>query len=164
MLQTYGVVPQALFPESLHSSLSGPVNALLKTKLREHALVLRALSSSLREQSSMSDAAILSTLRAKKEELMKEVYTVMSATLGVPPSSKEKFTWDFYDKDGKPGHWTGTPKEFYYTVASGQYKVRVTHMDIDYKCIDIIVAIRFLFVDQRPKERVRQVVHGRQAW
>lgn len=54
---------------------------------------------------------------------MKEIYTVMSATLGVPPSSDKKFSWDFYDKDGKAGHWEGTPKEFYRSVASGQYKV-----------------------------------------
>lgn len=55
---------------------------------------------------------------------MKEVYTIMSATLGVPPSSQKSFVWEFYDKDGKPGRWEGTPKQFYASVASGQYKVR----------------------------------------
>ena len=55
---------------------------------------------------------------------MKEVYTIMTATLGVPPSADKKFVWDFYDKDGKPGHWEGTPKEFYNNIAGGQYKVR----------------------------------------
>lgn len=112
LLEHYGVVPQALYPESLHSSLSGPLNALLKTKLREHALVLRKLAAELRAQA-FSAEQVVATLRAKKEGLMREVYTVMSATLGVPPKADAPFTWDYYDKDGKPHSWAGTPKEFY---------------------------------------------------
>ena len=121
--QTYGVVPQSVFPESFHSSLSGPINSLLKTKLREHALVLRSLKSSLRASSSLSEEGTVAALRSKKEELMKEVYTVISAVLGVPPSANEKFSFDYYDKDGKPGHWEGTPKDFYRKVAVDKYSV-----------------------------------------
>ena len=76
---------------------------------------------------------MLATLRAKKEDLMKEVYTIMSATLGVPPSAEKKFEWDFYDKDGKPGHWEGTPKEFYAAIASNQYKVKRTSFYLVYQ-------------------------------
>lgn len=119
------MVPQAAYPESQHSSASSPLNTLLKTKLREHALILRALHKSLRADTSLSAAAILSTLRAKKEELMKEVYTIMSATLGVPPRAEDKFVWDYYDKDGKAGHWEGTPREFYKAFAYDKYAVRV---------------------------------------
>ena len=108
--------------------MSGPLNSLLKTKLREHALILRALSAELLHNSSTSapsPAAALATLRAKKEVLMKEVYTVMSETLGVPPlpptaAASTRFKWDFYDKDGKPGHWEGTPLEFY-AIAKGEF-------------------------------------------
>jgi len=113
LLENYGVVPQAIMPESLHSSLSGPINSLIKTKLREHALVLRKLSSSLRASSSLSSEEVTATLRAKKEELLREVYTIMSATLGVPPKPDAPFTWDYYDANAKPHTWTGTPKEFY---------------------------------------------------
>ncbi|KAH9935545.1 peptidase C1B bleomycin hydrolase [Fomitopsis serialis] len=121
VLENYGVVPQAVFPESQHSSASSPLNTLLKTKLREHSLILRTLHASLRADSSLSDAAIMTTLRAKKEELMKEVYTIMTATLGVPPRANDKFVWDYYDKDGKAGHWEGTPSEFYKTFAYDKY-------------------------------------------
>ena len=107
------MVPQPVYPESTHSSLSSPLNSLLKTKLREHSLILRRLSSSLRASGSLSDAEVLATLRSKKEELLKEVYSVMSATLGVPPQPDEKFVWDYYDKNGKPGSWEGTAREFY---------------------------------------------------
>lgn len=112
LLENYGVVPQSIYPESLHSSLSGPLNSLLKTKLREHALVLRKLAAELRGEA-FSSEQITATLRAKKESLMREVYTVMSATLGVPPKANAPFVWDYYDKDSKPHSWSGTPKEFY---------------------------------------------------
>ena len=56
---------------------------------------------------------------------MKEIYTVMSATLGVAPPGDEKVVWDYYDKDGKAGSWTGTPKQFYKTFAYDKYSVSV---------------------------------------
>ena len=89
------------------------MNNLLKTKLREHALVLRDLSSTLRSSGQLSGDDITSALSAKKEELLGEIYRVMSATLGVPPQPNDKFVWDHYDKDGKAGQWEGTAKEFY---------------------------------------------------
>ncbi|KAI9461302.1 peptidase C1B bleomycin hydrolase [Lactarius psammicola] len=120
LLENYGVVPQTVYPESTHSSLSGPLNKLLKTKLREHALVLRNLSSSLRG-AGLSEGDIIATLRSKKEELLGEVYSVMSATLGAPPQPKDKFVWDYYDKDGKSGRWEGTAKQFYESFTNKQY-------------------------------------------
>ncbi|XP_006460649.1 hypothetical protein AGABI2DRAFT_192278 [Agaricus bisporus var. bisporus H97] len=120
LLETYGIVPQALYPESTHSSLSGPLNNLLKTKLREHAFILRDLSTSLRKAHTEEDA-IIATLRAKKEELVKEVYMIMTATLGVPPKSTEKFVWEYLDSDGKAGRWEGTPQQFYSEFGTKPY-------------------------------------------
>lgn len=65
----------------------------------------------------------MSSARAKKEELMKEVWTIMTIALGTPPNPNEKFTWDYYDKDDKPHTWTGTPIEFYKSFSSTQYPV-----------------------------------------
>ncbi|EGN99773.1 hypothetical protein SERLA73DRAFT_52978 [Serpula lacrymans var. lacrymans S7.3] len=113
LLEHYGVVPLQVYPESFHSSLSGPMNSLLMKKLREHAITLRSLSSSLHADSSLTAETILATLRAKKEKLMQEIYTIMSATLGVPPKPDEPFTWDYYDESGKAGKWEGTPTEFF---------------------------------------------------
>ncbi|TCD71210.1 hypothetical protein EIP91_011688 [Steccherinum ochraceum] len=121
LVETYGVVPQSVFPESFHSSMSAPLNTLLKTKLREDSLVLRSLRGTLRATGNLSEEAVVATLRAKKEEQMKEIYTIISSALGVPPSATEKFSYDYYDKDGKPGHWEGTPKQFYSAVATDKY-------------------------------------------
>lgn len=96
------------------------MNKLLKTKLREHALVLRNLSSSLRG-AGLSEGDIIATLRSKKEELLGEVYSVMSATLGAPLQPKDKFVWDYYDKDGKTGRWEGTAKQFYEVCRTRSY-------------------------------------------
>ncbi len=107
------MVPQHVYPESAHSSSSGSLNKLLKTKLREHALVLRELSSRLRSSGQLSGVEIITALRSQKEKLLSEIYRVMSATLGVPPQPNDKFVWDYYDKDGKAGRWEGSAKQFY---------------------------------------------------
>ncbi|ESK97861.1 bleomycin hydrolase [Moniliophthora roreri MCA 2997] len=114
LLENYGVIPQPVYPESTHSSLSGPLNTLLKTRLREHTLILRRLSQDLQD---LSAEQRLLRLRSEKEKLIKEVYTVMTATLGVPPSPNKKFVWEYYDVDGKVGRWEGTPKEYYAAFA-----------------------------------------------
>lgn len=113
ILETYGLVPQALYPESFHSSSSASLNNLLKLKLREHGLTLRALSATLRADPSLTPDQTTATLRAKKEELMQEIYTIMTATLGVPPGQDVPFKWEYYNEDGKYSKWEGTPIEFY---------------------------------------------------
>ena len=85
---------------------------MLQTKLREHAIILRELYASLKS-TNLTQETILAAVRARKEDLMKEVYTIMTATLGVPPPANKKFVFEYYDKDGKPGRWEGTPNEFY---------------------------------------------------
>ncbi|KAH6914439.1 bleomycin hydrolase [Coprinopsis sp. MPI-PUGE-AT-0042] len=82
------------------------------TKLREHALILRNHAEELRSAFIKEDT-VIATLRLKKEGLMKEIYNIMTATLGVPPSPNRKFVWEYIDADDKPGRWEGTPKDFY---------------------------------------------------
>ena len=122
LIETYGLVPQSVYPESTHSSLSGPLNILLKTKLREHALILRALADTLRF-SHVKEEVVIANLRARKEELMKEVYHILTATLGVPPHPRGKFIWEYIDADDKAGRWVGTPKEYFEQFASKPYSV-----------------------------------------
>jgi len=120
LLDTYGMVPQSVFPETTHSSLSGPLNTLLKTKLREHALILRTLADTLRSNH-IREENVMATLRAKKEELMREIYNIMTATLGVPPPPGKKFVWEYIDSDDVTGRWEGSPKEFYDQFATKPY-------------------------------------------
>ncbi|KAF8643843.1 hypothetical protein AX16_008860 [Volvariella volvacea WC 439] len=121
LAENYGLVPQTIFPESTHSSLSGPLNNLLKTKLREHGLILRKLSATLKAAFVPEDQA-LATLRAKKEHLLKEIYGILTATLGVPPRPDGKFVWEYVDADGKIGKWEGTPVEYFNQFATKPYR------------------------------------------
>ncbi|KAF8971106.1 bleomycin hydrolase [Flammula alnicola] len=117
LIENYGLVPQSVYPESTHSSLSSPLNALLKTKLREHALILRTLADTLRG-AHVKEETVIATLRAKKEELIREVYNIMTATLGVPPNPNKRLVWEYVDVDEKVGRWEGSPKDFFEQFAS----------------------------------------------
>ena len=54
---------------------------------------------------------------------MSEIWTIMTATLGVPPRPDDAFTWEYLDGDGKFRSWSGTPLEFYKAFTSRQYPV-----------------------------------------
>lgn len=123
LIERYGLVPQSIYPEATHSSFTSQLNSILKTKLREHALILRKNADSLRKDSAFSEEAVIKILRKKKEELMKDIYSILTATLSVPPKPDEKFVWEYIDKDGKTGRWEGTPLEYYNQFASKPYKV-----------------------------------------
>jgi len=123
LLETYGTVPQTVYPESFSSSASAPLNTLLKTKLREDALILRKLTVDLKAAGVSTESA-LSAVRAEKEKLMKEVYQIMTAALGVPPMPDAPFKWEYYDENGKVGSWEGTPVEYYKTFAAKPYPAK----------------------------------------
>ncbi|KLO19552.1 peptidase C1B, bleomycin hydrolase [Schizopora paradoxa] len=119
---TEGIVPQSIYPESFSSSSSRNLNALLRSKLREHALILREYTTSLHQRKpGLEKEDVVVCARAKKETLMKEVWAILTITLGIPPNPDEKFTWDYYDKDDKSQTWTGTPVEYYKTFTSTDY-------------------------------------------
>ncbi|KAE9401556.1 peptidase C1B, bleomycin hydrolase [Gymnopus androsaceus JB14] len=123
LIETYGIVPQTVYPESFSSSSSSPLNTLLKTKLRENALILRKMTVDLKAAGVSAQAAV-SAVRAEKEKLMKEIYTIMTASLGVPPLPNASFTWDYYDENGKFGSWEGTPLDYYKTFAAKPYPAK----------------------------------------
>lgn len=66
---------------------------------------------------------MLAAARKKKEELMAEVYRILSITLGEPPKAANKFTFEYYDTDDKFQSWTGTPREFYSQNVGSKYAV-----------------------------------------
>ena len=102
LVKKYGVMPKTFMPETANSSNSDPMNALLASKLREFAKVLREMS---------GQGGSATQLREKKGELMEEFYKLLCINLGVPP---ETFYWEWRDKDGL-FHRRGniTPVEFY---------------------------------------------------
>jgi len=101
---------------------------LLRTKLREHGLALRRLYAALCSSPEISslpyeaaNAALLDTLRKKKEEFMQEIYNILTVSLGVPPLPDCPFTYEYKDKNEKAHSWTGTPREFYLQFSSEKF-------------------------------------------
>ena len=102
LIEKYGVMPKTFMPETASSSDSGGMNALLASKLREYAKVLRDMN---------EKGASTTELREKKGEFMEEFYKLLCIHLGVPP---ETFYWEWRDKDTL-FHRRGniTPVQFY---------------------------------------------------
>lgn len=98
LIMKYGVVPKSAMPETYQSNNTDQMRNILKLKLREFALALRAEKS---EKSAM----------ALKTEMLTEIYRILAECVGVPPT---EFEWTRYDKDGNPvSTKTYTPKSFY---------------------------------------------------
>ena len=68
LVERYGFVPKAVFPESYHSSNTSRLDELLTHKLREFALVLRRLRTSTKATS--THAEWLQSARSVKAEQM----------------------------------------------------------------------------------------------
>ncbi|TKA53664.1 hypothetical protein B0A53_03706 [Rhodotorula sp. CCFEE 5036] len=126
LLDTFGLVPQAVYPESTNSSATGRLDALLTAKLREYALELRTLHdaalkslSETREGRPYGERKALAaqSARKRKEEQLAEVYRILAITLGQPPKPDDKFVWEYYDKKSSKYHRIETtPKQFYKDV------------------------------------------------
>ena len=89
LIDKYGVVPQSEMPESFQSSSSRRMNTMITRKLREFALKLRTL---------IKDGLSSDEIRNNKEEMMGEVYKMLSIHLGTPP---KVFDWKIRDKKNK---------------------------------------------------------------
>ena len=89
LIDKYGVVPQSEMPESFQSSSSRTMNTMITRKLREFALKIRTL---------IKDGLSSDEIRNNKEEMMGEVYKMLSIHLGTPP---KVFDWKIRDKKNK---------------------------------------------------------------
>lgn len=101
LLEKVAVVPLDVYPDVFTSTSSAKLNELLKSKLREFAEVLRD------SKAKGEDVVPL------KDQMVKEVYKIMTVFLGTPPKPDEEFTWEYYDKDKKYHKITSTPVQFY---------------------------------------------------
>src|SRR2546430_6166680 len=102
LIDKYGVVPKDVMPETESSSASNLMNDRVTMKLREYGARLRQAHG--RGES-------MDSLKARKAEMMAEVYRMLCIHLGEPPS---EFLWQWRDKDKKFSRGgTLAPREFY---------------------------------------------------
>lgn len=94
----YGVVPKDVMPETHSSENTSMMVKLIKRKLREDALRLRATK---------GDDDIL---RKHKVEMLADIYRMLAINLGVPPT---EFKWRYKTKEGVlTSYKKYTPKSF----------------------------------------------------
>ncbi|KAI8632923.1 peptidase C1-like family protein [Xylariaceae sp. FL1651] len=114
LVEKYGLVPQALYPDSWNAMSSRTINYVVVGKLREYALILRNM---LRNKSKSGSATTAASLKGTKEKMMRQIHAILTLTLGPPPANDEAFTWDFLDKHGKARTVRKTPLEFAQDIA-----------------------------------------------
>ena len=94
----YGVLPAYAMPETFHSENTSTLNKLLRRKLREDGLKLRAAKSEKQA-------------RSLKQDMLGDIYRMLVLTLGQPP---KKFSWRYTNKEDEiSGVKEYTPVEFY---------------------------------------------------
>lgn len=103
IVSKYGVVPSTVMPESYNANNTSKMASIISLKLRQWGLELRKM---------VADKAKPAKVQARKQEMLGEVYHILSVCLGVPPT---EFDYQFKDASGKPmgekKHYT--PKSFY---------------------------------------------------
>lgn len=105
LIEKYGVVPKSVMPESEQTSNTGMMDRLISRKLRQDAAVLKEMS---------ENGTTVSELRARKVEMLKEIYRMLILHFGVSP---EEFRWRYETKDSVVSEIkTYTPKSFFEEV------------------------------------------------
>ncbi|MCJ1435318.1 hypothetical protein MMC27_004690 [Xylographa pallens] len=109
LVQKYGLVPQALYPDSFNATSSSTMNRVITAKLREDALELRAMATKSKD-----------SLSSAKEKMLREIHLILTLMLGQPPAPNTEFTWEFYDKDEKFKSVVASPIKFAAELSSAE--------------------------------------------
>lgn len=116
LIKKYGIVPKSVYGETFHSSNSGAMNALFKTKFRQTAIYIRDI---LKKENGIEYA------RKCKHEFNKFAFNTLCKLLGTPPNN---FIWEYVDKSKQYQRlYVKSPQEFFRDVLS-------VNLD-DYVCI-----------------------------
>ena len=103
LIQKYGVAPASAMPETKQSISTGTINDLAQRKLRADAAELRQMS---------RDGKNVKQLRARKDEMLADIYKMMVLAYGQPPKEFD-FRYESKDSAAVPVSKTYTPKSFY---------------------------------------------------
>lgn len=114
--EKYGVVPESVMPETIHSNHTANMRTLLNQKLRKEGWEIRQKAAAGVKEAD---------LRVYKVEVLKDVYRILALCMGEPCT---EFTWTYQDKAGKTQTVTTTPQEFYKSIVPADYGYKTTVM------------------------------------
>lgn len=103
LAEKYGLVPMSAMPETYSADNTSAMQKVVSSKLREFGLELRSM---------VKGGKKAAAIKARKTEMLADIYHMLSLTLGEPVKT---FSYAFQDKAGKAAGpaKTFTPKEFY---------------------------------------------------
>ncbi len=119
LIMKYGVVPSEAMPETYQANNTSQMANLLKLKLREDGLALRAaydegvkaMAKLSKKEKAVRMASLDKKLQGMKVEQLSEIYKMLALCLGEPVN---EFEWIRCDKDNKiVSRKIYTPKSFY---------------------------------------------------
>ena len=135
LMEKYGIVPQSVMPETIHSSASRSMNQLITRTLRKFASILRY---------EYENGASLKDLRTIKLDMMNSIYSMLCTFIGRPP---EKFNWQIRDKKKKFISLENiTPLDFYKKHLGMKLtdKVCLIHCPMSNKKFDKLYTVKYL--------------------
>lgn len=119
LVNNYGLVPKSVYPDSASSISSSRLNYFVNNKLREYALILRNLKKEeVARMEKYDDIPFKSEIPAVKKTMLKEIHTILSLTLGIPPDPNDAISWEYKDKFGNFHKIESTPLDFYNNILS----------------------------------------------
>jgi bleomycin hydrolase len=134
LVRKYGVAPKSAMPETVSSSDTGALNAVVRAKLREYAAELRRGHAS---------GASPDALRRRKADMLQTMYRIIAMHLGRPP---REFLWQWRDKDdGFHRDGVITPQEFF-----------ARYVDFD---LDSVISLINCPTDDKPFGKLFTVQH-----
>ena len=101
LVKKYGIAPKTAMGETYQSSHTRGMNGILNKRLRKFAVDVHEAHNAGKDEE----------IPAIKEACLTEIYSLIASCFGLPP---QKFTFEYYDKDGKAhAEYDITPLEFY---------------------------------------------------
>ncbi len=114
LMDKYGIVPQSVMPETVHTSMSRPMNVLITRTLRKFASILR---------NEYKKGASIKDLRKIKVGMMSSIYKMLCNFIGQPPTL---FNWEARTKKKKFIRYENiTPLDFYNKMSGINLKNKV---------------------------------------
>ena len=169
LMEKYGIVPQSVMPETVHSSASRSMNQLITRTLRKFANILRT---------EHDNGCSAKELREIKMDMMNSIYNMLCTFIGKPPSS---FNWQVRDKKKKFIRFDNvTPIDFYKKHLGMKLKEKVCliHCPMSNKKFDKLYTVKCLgnviegqiitylnvSIDEMKKSAIKSLKNNEAVW
>ena len=169
LMEKYGIVPQSVMPETVHSSASRSMNQLITRTLRKFANILRV---------EHDNGCSAKELREIKMDMMNSIYNMLCTFIGKPPSN---FNWQVRDKKKKFIRFDNvTPIDFYKKHLGMKLKEKVCliHCPMSNKKFDKLYTVKCLgnviegqiitylnvSIDEMKKSAIKSLKNNEAVW